>query len=81
MCVHRARSFVNILYLCRMDEMMSTNKKWRELLWDDVQKADDGLDDELLLMGGGNKDETDLISKEVDASYTGQTIYIYIDKI
>ncbi|CAO2818080.1 unnamed protein product [Amaranthus hypochondriacus] len=48
----------------RMDEMMSTNKKWRELLWDDVQKADDGLDDELLLMGGGNEDETDPISKE-----------------
>lgn len=78
MCVHAARSFVDILYLCRMDEMMSTNKKWRELLWDDVQKADDGLDDELLLMRGGNEDETDPISKEVDALYTRQTIlYIF----
>lgn len=47
----------------RMDEMMCSNKKWRELLRDDVQKTT-GFDDEVYLMSGVNENETDAASKE-----------------
>lgn len=47
----------------RMDEMMRTNKKWRELIWEDREK-NDGIDDELFLMSGENEAETDAVSNE-----------------
>lgn len=60
------------IYLCRMDEMMCSNKKWRELLRDDVQKTT-GFDDEVYLMSGVNENETDAASKEVGTLYYRQT--------
>ncbi|KNA10479.1 hypothetical protein SOVF_144130 [Spinacia oleracea] len=47
----------------RMDEVMRTNKKWRELIWGDIEKTD-GVDDELFLMSGKNEDETYTVSNE-----------------
>ncbi|KAL2934029.1 putative protein phosphatase 2C 21 [Bienertia sinuspersici] len=50
----------------RMDEMMCANKKWRELLLDDIEK--DGSDDEVLLTSGENENESDAALKKEPGS-------------
>lgn len=72
----------------RMDEMMRTNKKWRELSWDDIKK-DDGIDDELSLRSGeskgiidaGSNEESDFDLEESNAGCTACVVVIRDDKL
>uniref|UniRef100_A0A7C9EXU5 protein-serine/threonine phosphatase n=1 Tax=Opuntia streptacantha TaxID=393608 RepID=A0A7C9EXU5_OPUST len=42
----------------RMDEMINSNRNWRELLWDDIE-TDSGFDDEFYFASGETEQEAD----------------------
>jgi len=48
-----------------MDEMINSNRNWRELLWDDIE-TDSGFDDEFYFASGETEQEADEgLAKEV----------------
>uniref|UniRef100_A0A7C9EUN9 protein-serine/threonine phosphatase n=1 Tax=Opuntia streptacantha TaxID=393608 RepID=A0A7C9EUN9_OPUST len=52
----------------RMDEMINSNRNWRELLWDDIE-TDSGFDDEFYFASGETEQEADEgLAKEEDDS-------------